>query len=55
MRYLCIVVLHVIVSTIKVLSVAQQYLCGEFVSQATMKHTRVNQLKNLNMFYLLIC
>jgi len=53
MRYLC-VVLHVIVSTIKVLSATQQCLCGEFVSQATIKHTRVSQLKTLNIFYLVI-
>ena len=54
MRYLCVVMLHVIVSNITVLSAAQQCLCGEFVSQATMKHTRVSQLKTLNTCYLVI-
>jgi len=36
-RSVCVVVLHVIVNSTRILSVAQQSLCGEFMSPATIK------------------
>jgi len=36
-RSVCVVELHVIVNSTRILSVAQQSLCGEFMSPSTIK------------------
>ena len=41
MHSVCIAEVHVIVNYINILSIAQQCLCGEFMSPATMKRTYV--------------
>jgi hypothetical protein len=37
--FVCIAGLHVTVNNVKMLSVAQKCLCGEFLLPATIKHT----------------
>jgi hypothetical protein len=41
MRYKCIVEIHNTIKNIKILSVAQQLFCGEFMSPATAKRNYV--------------